>query len=169
MRNDKVFKLTSTALIAALYAVASILINIPIADRISIDAGYIVLGLVCGLFVEWQNMFIAGFGCIAKAMIQFGMFPTSWFPANLVLGYGVTKTARMEKPWQRILFSTLVVFVCIAGIKTLLQVFIFSGGALIPVLTSNLIASVSDSVCLIVGMEISKKINWSRILNNTNS
>ena len=152
-------KITETGIIAALYIVLSIFVQVPLADKISLDLGYVVLGTVAAIFAPWQCAFIAGLGAIAKCFSLTGTFPFAWFPANLILGYVLSIIAKKTDGWKRVVLSAVLVFTCIAGIKTFISYAMYRGG-FIAILTPNIIASVADSICVLIGYLVAKHIRF---------
>ena len=66
MNRELLKKEILTALMTALYVVLSLLVNIPIINKIRLELGYVVLG-VCASFMNcWQLMFIGGVGCLLR-------------------------------------------------------------------------------------------------------
>lgn len=125
-----------TGVMAALYIVLTLFVNIPLADRISLDLGYAVLGLLVGVLPWWSLAFIGGVGCIVKAVSLTGMFPFAWFPANILL-------------------SVAVVFVCIGGVKTAISFILYGIAGGQAVVIPDLIAAAADSIMLVVGILLS--------------
>ena len=144
-----------TGVMAALYIVLTLFVNIPLADRISLDLGYAVLGLLVGVLPWWSLAFIGGVGCIVKAVSLTGMFPFAWFPANILLGILLALFCNRKSKAMKILLSVAVVFVCIGGVKTAISFILYGIAGGQAVVIPDLIAAAADSIMLVVGILLS--------------
>ncbi len=154
--RDSIKKMTETAMMTALYVVLSMFINIPIINRIVLEVGYVVLGACTTFMNSYQLMFIGGVGCVLKAMMTGGNFPFGWLPAQLVLCFFLGNVKKIEKMPVRIIWSIALVFLCICGLKTLIEVPLYQ----LPFwakLGSNSVAAISDAAGLFLGMLITMK------------
>ena len=149
--------MTHTAIMAALYVVLSMMINIPIVNRIVLEVGYVVLG-VCSSYMDYyQLMFIGGSGCVLKALLTGGNFPIGWFPAQLLLGYLLSYLKKSNSLGLKIILGIIMTFFCICLVKTLIEVPVFH----LPFwakIASNSAAALSDSAGLVIGILLSSRI-----------
>ena len=135
----------------ALYVVVSIMVNIPIINRIRLDLGYIVFGYYL------QNFGILGtlvgvIGCIIANLLKGGSFAFAWAIGQafigITLGYLLPKT---KQTWLKILYAIVFLFIGIGIIKTILEVLIYKY-PIYAKFTSNCVAYVADVIPFIIGM-----------------
>lgn len=84
--KDRVKPLCLTALGIALYVALSMMVKIPVVGHISLDLGYIVLGVYCWLFGSAAGAIVGAVGCSMVSLLASGWFPPGWCLANLLIG-----------------------------------------------------------------------------------
>lgn len=151
--KDLIKQMMLAAIGAALYVVVSLLVNIPIINRISLDLGYVVLGVCISFMNPWQLMFVGGVGCILKALLTGGNFPIAWFPSQLLLMLLLSRVKNFDKLYFKIIYVLIAVFACICLVKTFIEVPIYH----LPFwakMASNSVAALVDGLCLCLGLLI---------------
>lgn len=159
-------KITSIALLTALYCVLSAMMKIPFIGAISLDLGYIALTTGCSMFGMW-GAFIGAIGCGLESILfsPYG-FSISWFLANLIIGLGCglvfTKTKNV---WKRIFAILIFVGIGMLGIKTGIECWLYHIPFAIKIV-KNLVAFAIDSFVMIIGLGITYHVEKIIKLNN---
>jgi len=157
-RNQKIAFLS---LGIALYVVLSAFVIIPIVNRIKLDLGYIVFGMYLNTF-GIPGTIVGVLGCIIAELLKGGSFRIAWPIGQafigLTLGCLLPKT---EKTWLKILYSILAVFIGIAVIKTVIEVWMYQFPWELK-FASNLTAFFIDAIALIIGVLLNKKIRITK-------
>lgn len=153
-RNQKIAFLS---LGIALYVVLSAFVIIPIINRIKLDLGYIVFGMYLNTF-GISGTIVGVLGCIIAELLKGGSLRIAWPIGQafigLTLGYLLPET---EKTWLKILYSILAVFIGIAVIKTVIEVWMYQFPWGLK-FASNFTAFVIDAIALVIGVLLNKKI-----------
>ena len=153
-RNQKIAFLS---LGIALYVVLSAFVIIPIVNRIKLDLGYIVFGMYLNTF-GISGTIVGVLGCIIAELLKGGSLRIAWPIGQafigLTLGYLLPET---EKTWLKILYSILAVFIGIALIKTVIEVWMYQFPWGLK-FASNFTAFVIDAIALVIGVLLNKKI-----------
>ena len=153
-RNQKIAFLS---LGIALYVVLSAFVIIPIVNRIKLDLGYIVFGMYLNTF-GISGTIVGVLGCIIAELLKGGSLRIAWPIGQafigLTLGYLLPET---EKTWLKILYSILAVFIGIAVIKTVIEVWMYQFPWGLK-FASNFTAFVIDAIALVIGVLLNKKI-----------
>jgi len=155
MRKNK--KIAYLGIGIALYVVLSTMVIIPIVNRIKLDLGYIIFGYYLKVF-GYSSTIVAVAGCIISNLLKGGSFPIAWAIAQafiaICLSYIFSKT---KKTWIEIIASIIIMYIGIGLIKTFLEVLLFQ----LPLeakLLSNFVAFIADTIPLIIGIFLSRKI-----------
>ena len=154
-------KMTYLAMGIALYVVISVMLKIPIINRIKLDLGYLVFAYYLCEFGMAATL-VGVLGCIFTNLLIGASFPIAWAVGQLFigisLGYSLRKTDRL---YLRIIMSVIAVFIGIGLIKTVLEIWLFK---LPPVakFLSNMAAVAVDSLSFIIGLWLYKKRNIFR-------
>lgn len=149
-------KITTIAILTALYVVLSAFLKIPIVGNISIDLGYIVFAVGCSLFGPW-GAFIGAIGCGLESILfsAYG-FSIGWFVANLIIGLGCGFIfQKTEKIWIRIIAIIVFVAIGMLGTKTFIECALYN----LPIgvkLVKSFTAFLMDSATMIIGIFIIK-------------
>ena len=145
----------------ALYVVLSAFVVIPIVNRIKLDLGYIVYGIYLNTF-GIPGTVVGVLGCIIAELLKGGSFRIAWPIGQafigLTLGYLFPRT---EKIWLKIIYSIISVFIGIALIKTVIEVAMYQFPFNLK-FASNCAAFAVDSIALVIGVLINKKIRIVR-------
>ena len=157
-RNQKIAFLS---LGIALYVVLSAFVIIPIINRIKLDLGYIVFGMYLNTF-GISGTIVGVLGCIIAELLKGGSLRIAWPIGQafigLTLGYLLPKT---EKTWMKILYSILAVFIGIAVIKTVIEVWMYQFPWGLK-FASNFTAFIIDAIALVIGVLLNKKIRITK-------
>lgn len=157
-RNQKIAFLS---LGIALYVVLSAFVIIPIVNRIKLDLGYIVFGIYLNTF-GIPGTVVGVLGCIIAELLKGGSFRIAWPIGQafigFTLGYFLPKT---EKIWLKIVYSILSVFIGIALIKTVIEVWMYQFPWALK-LASNFTAFIIDAIALVIGVLLNKKIRITK-------
>ncbi len=153
-RNQKIAFLS---LGIALYVVLSAFVIIPIVNRIKLDLGYIVFGMYLNTF-GIPGTIVGVLGCVIAELLKGGSLRIAWQIGQafigLTLGYLLPET---EKTWLKILYSIFAVFIGIAVIKTVIEVWMYQFPWGLK-FASNFTAFVIDAIALVIGVLLNKKI-----------
>ncbi len=145
----------------ALYAVLSAFVIIPIVNRIKLDLGYIVFGVYLKQ-LGTAGTIVGVAGCIIGNLLKGGSFPIAWAAGQLFIGLTLgillpkTKSISLQ-----MIYCLTAVFIGIALIKTVLEVWMFALPLQLKFL-SNSAAFAADVVPLIIGVLLSGKIKMVR-------
>lgn len=157
-RNQKIAFLS---LGIALYVVLSAFVIIPIVNRIKLDLGYIVFGIYLNTF-GIPGTIVGVLGCIIAELLKGGSFRIAWPIGQafigLTLGYLLPKTKKM---WLKIVYSILSVFIGIALIKTVIEVWMYQFPWELK-FASNFTAFIIDAIALVIGVLLNKKIRITK-------
>ena len=157
-RNQKIAFLS---LGIALYVVLSAFVIIPIVNRIKLDLGYIVFGIYLNTF-GIPGTVVGVLGCIIAELLKGGSFRIAWPIGQafigFTLGYLLPKT---EKIWLKIVYSILSVFIGIALIKTVIEVWMYQFPWVLK-FASNFTAFIIDTIALVIGVLLNKKIRITK-------
>ena len=157
-RNQKIAFLS---LGIALYVVLSAFVIIPIVNRIKLDLGYIVFGIYLNT-LGMPATVVGVLGCVLAELLKGGSLRIAWPIGQafigLTLGYLLPKT---EKTWLKIAYSVVSVFIGIALIKTVIEVWMYQFPWGLK-FASNFTAFVIDAVALVIGILLNRKIKIIR-------
>ncbi|MBQ1478357.1 MAG: ECF transporter S component [Erysipelotrichaceae bacterium] len=150
-------KMTYLALGIALYVAVSVLVKIPIVNRIRLDLGYLVFGMYLCYFGKAGTL-VGVAGCILAHMLTGGSFPIAWAIAQtfigLVLGFLYEKEKRT---FLRVLYAVLILFLGIEVLKSVLEILFFRLPPAAKFL-SSLAAYIVDLIPFVIGVFLSDKI-----------
>ena len=158
MKLSKTKYVTVTGIGIALYVAVSFLLKIPLVNHISLDLGYIILGVYCYLYGGIVGAIVAGVGCTLVSYLSSGFFPTGWLLGNLAIGFicgWFFQTGRSM--WLNVLVTIASVFLGILIIKTAVEVPLY-GVPLEAKLVSNSVAFITDSITMVIGVLIAPRI-----------
>lgn len=151
-------KLTTIALLTALYCALSATMKIPFIGAISLDLGYIALAIACGTVGPWAG-FVGAVGCGFESILfsPYG-FSISWFVANLIIGCGCGAVFYLtEDTKKRVLSVLMYVGIGMLIFKTGIECFLYHIPFAVKIV-KNAVAFGVDSVVMIAGIGILKKI-----------
>ena len=141
----------------ALYVVLSAFVIIPIVNRIKLDLSYIVFGIYLNQLGPIATI-VGTAGCIIANLLKGGSLPFAWAAGQifigLTLGYLLPKT---EKIYLKIIYSLISTFIGIAIIKTIIEIAMYHYPLWLK-FSSNAVAFIADTIPLIIGILLSKKI-----------
>ncbi len=141
----------------ALYVVVSMLVKIPIVNRIKLDMGYIVFALYLNSFGVSASI-VGVAGCIIANMLSGGSFPIAWAMGQLLVGLTMGSLfPKTEKLWLKILAGVIAVFLGIGALKTILEILMFRFPFWAK-FSSNLAAVLADSIPFVIGILLTQKI-----------
>lgn len=141
----------------ALYVVLGMMVKIPLIGHIQTDLGYIAFGAFCYIF-GWQAFVVGAVGCLFESLIVSGWIPAGWIAGQILIGLlcGIAYK-KSDRVWVHIAVTIIAVFIGVGIIKTGIECVLYS----IPVavkLPKNCIAFAADTIPMIVGMFIGKRI-----------
>lgn len=152
-------KIAGIGILTALYCVLSAMMKIPFIGAISLDLGYIVLTIGCIVFGMW-GAFIGAVGCGIESILfsPYG-FSISWFIANLIIGLGCGYIfKKTNNIWKQIIAILIFVGIGMLGAKTGIECYLYHIPFEIKII-KNLVAFGIDSLTMIIGLFIYRKIN----------
>lgn len=145
--------------LTALYCILSAMMKIPFIGAISLDLGYIALTIGCLVFGMW-GAFIGAVGCGIESILfsPYG-FSISWFVANLIIGLGCGYVFKKTNVlWKQIVAILIFVGIGMLGAKTGIECYLYHIPFAVKII-KNLVAFGIDSLTMIIGLFIYKKIN----------
>jgi uncharacterized membrane protein len=151
-------KITSIAILTALYIVLSAMMKIPFIGAISLDLGYIALTIGCQKHGMW-GAFIGAVGCGIESILfsPYG-FSIGWFVANFIIGIGCGYVfTHYKEDWKKILAIIVFVAIGMLGAKTLIECKLYGIPFEVKIVKS-LVAFTVDSITMIIGLYIGKRI-----------
>jgi len=156
---NKTKKITLLGILTALYVVLSFCMKFTVIGNIQIDLGYIVFAVALCHFGPIGAV-VGALGCAIESILlsAYG-FSISWFIANLIIGIGCGYVYKLfdEELSMRVILTILFVFLGVGLIKTFIECYLYS----IPLgvkIIKNLVATVIDSLAMIVGLCLYPKI-----------
>ena len=151
-------KITGIAILTALYIVLSAMMKIPFIGAISLDLGYIALAIGCQKHGMW-GAFIGAVGCGIESILfsPYG-FSIGWFVANFIIGIGCGYVfTHYKEDWKRVLAIVVFVAIGMLGAKTLIECKLYGIPFEVKIVKS-LVAFTVDSITMIIGLYIGKRI-----------
>ena len=157
--NKSIKKISGIAILTSLYVVLSAMMRVPFIGAISLDLGYIALTIGCSVFGIWGAV-IGAIGCGIESILfsPYG-FSIGWFVANLIIGLGCGYVFNKTKTiWIRII--AIIVFVAIGVLiaKTGIECALYGIPLEIKIVKST-VAFIVDSITMIIGLFVAKRIN----------
>ena len=155
-------KLTTVAMLIALYCALSAMMKIPFIGAISLDLGYIVLTVACGLFGPLAAV-VGAIGCGLESILfsPYG-FSIGWFVANLIIGLGCGYVFKKTNViWKRIIAIIIFVAIGMLGAKTSIECYLYHIPFAVKFVKS-LVAFGVDSIVMIIGLGITKRFEDMR-------
>lgn len=152
-------KIAGIGIFTALYCILSAMMKIPFIGAISLDLGYIALTIGCLVFGMW-GAFIGAVGCGIESILfsPYG-FSISWFVANLIIGLGCGYIFKKTNVlWKQIIAILIFVGIGMLGAKTGIECYLYHIPFAVKII-KNLVAFGIDSLTMIIGLFIYKKIN----------
>lgn len=144
------------ALGIALYVVLSMTVKIPLISHIQTDLGYVAFGIWCSIF-GWYGFIVGTIGCMLESLIISGWIPIGWMLGQVVIGLICGSAYKhCNSAVVKVLLTIIAIFIGIAGIKTIVECYLYSIPFEIKVI-KNIIASVADIVPMIIGMYVGCK------------
>ena len=151
-------KITSIAILTALYVVLGAFMKFPIIGAISLDLGYISLAIGCLTFGMW-GAFIGAVGCGIESILfsPYG-FSIGWFVANLIIGLGCGYTFSKSSNTSKRIIS-IIVFVALGVLitKTLIECALYGIPFWVKI-PKSLTAFGMDTVVMICGLFLGKRL-----------
>lgn len=145
----------------ALYAVLSAFVNIPIVNRIRLDLGYIVFGIYLEHFGLMATI-VGVAGCIIGNLLKGGSFAFAWAIGQAFIGISLgLLLPRTKNKILSCLYAMIAVFIGIALIKTVIEVWLFKL-PLYAKFLSNCAAFAADAVGLLIGILLADKVRIER-------
>ena len=145
----------------ALYVVLSAFVIISIVNRIKLDLGYIVYGLYLNTFGIPASL-VGVLGCVIAELLKGGSLRIAWPLGQafigLSLGYLLPKT---DKIYLKIIYCVISVFIGIGIIKTIIEVAMYQFPLDLK-FASNMVAVIIDSIAMIIGILLTKKIRLTK-------
>ena len=155
MNNTR--KITYIGIGIALYVAVSMIVKIPIVNRIKLDLGYIVFALYLVHFGRTGTI-VGVAGCVIANMMSGGSFPIAWAIGQTFIGLVLgTLYPKEEKLWKKILYAVLILAIGLILIKSVLEIAMFR----LPVaakLLSNSAAWIADLIPFVIGLFLAEKI-----------
>lgn len=160
----KTKKITTLAILTALYVALSAMMKIPFIGNISLDLGYIAFVVALMLF-GYEGIIVGVVGCALESILfsAYG-FSISWAAGNLIVGllfaYGVSRVDYNIK-----FYMGFAMFACLVGIgivKTCIECYLYA----IPIVIKfpkNLVATMIDSFAMWIGILIFNNKTLSKI------
>ena len=151
-------KLTSIAILTALYCVLSAMMKFPIIGAISLDLGYIALAVGCVFFGMW-GAFIGAVGCGIESILfsPYG-FSIGWFIANLIIGLGCGYVfTHTEDTWKKVVAIIIFVAIGMLGAKTFIECNLYGIPFEVKIVKSA-VAFAIDSATMIIGTFIASRL-----------
>ena len=152
-------KIIGIGILTALYCVLSAMMKIPFIGAISLDLGYIALTIGCVVFGMW-GAFVGAVGCGIESILfsPYG-FSISWFIANLIIGLGCGYVfKKTNNIWKQIIAILIFVGIGMLGVKTGIECYLYHIPFAVKIV-KNLVAFGIDSLTMIIGLYIYRKIN----------
>ncbi len=141
----------------ALYVVVSILVRIPLVNRIKLDMGYIVFALFLSEF-GISGTVVGVAGCVIANMLSGGSLPVAWALAQALIGIVMgLYFAREKNTLKRCLLAIPVMFIALSGLKTILEVWMFQL-PLYAKFLSNSVAFIADLIPFCIGTVLSSRL-----------
>ncbi|MBR2577779.1 MAG: ECF transporter S component [Erysipelotrichaceae bacterium] len=154
----KTRKMTYLAMGIALYVVISIMLKIPVINRIKLDLGYLVFAYYLCEFGVIATV-VGVLGCIFTNLLIGASFPIAWAIGQLFVGISLgCLLKKTDKLYLRIIMSAIATFIGIGLIKTVLEILLFKLPPLAKFM-SNLAAVAVDCLSFIIGLWLYKKRN----------
>lgn len=161
--NMKVKDITTIGLLTAVAVVVSSWLRIPLFANIKLDLSYIVLTIAiirCGLF---GGIFVGGVSALLESMLfAANGLSFSWIVANIVIAsiaYGFYKLSnKNEKKYIFIIGIIVACFIGLVVVKTVVECTLFDI-SIITRIPNNSVAFVSDCICMLIGLAVSKRVN----------
>ena len=158
-------KLTTTAILSALYVVLALSLKIPMGvGNISLDLGYIVL-TIAALNLGAPAAIVGGLGALLESML-FSSYGISygWIVMNVIIGLicGIVLNKMNKKDFtikNYIIASIIIIASVFIGVaaKTGIECYLYSIPLIVKI-PKSLTAFVIDSVVMIIGLPIGTKI-----------
>lgn len=159
MKMKPITKITFLGMGIALYAVLSLVMNIPLlaGTHLQTDLGYIAFAVFLMLF-GWQGAIVGIAGCFIESLITSGWVPYGWLLGQAFIGIlcGIIYT-KVKPKWVHFLVTVVAVFIGIAVIKTGVECAMFSIPLIIK-FPKNCVAFVADLIPMLVGLGISYRL-----------
>lgn len=157
-------KIALLGILTALYVVLSFTMKIPLIAHIQTDLGYIAFG-VATVALGVPGFIVGALGCLVVSLLTSGWVPIGWILGQAAIGIicGIAYK-KCKYMWLNILITIIAVFVGVGGIKTLVECYLYT----IPLavkLPKNLIASVADTIPMIIGYLVATKTALKRYIN----
>lgn len=153
-------KVAYTAMLSALYVVLGMSMKIPLISHIQTDLGYFVFG-VAVVILGPLGAVVGVVGCLLESQLINGWVPIGWMAGQLFIGVccGLVFRGRGLKKIDvfDVLFVALVVFCGVGAIKTMIECLLYHIPLLVK-LPKNAIASVADTIPMVLGLFFAKDI-----------
>lgn len=158
MSLDRTRRITATGIGIALYAVVSMILKIPLVNHITLDLRYVVLGVYCYLYGGTIGAIVGAVGCVLVSYFTTGFFPAGWLVGNTAIGSICGSYFKYRKSMAKNILVTIAsIILGILVIKTAIEVLLY-GVPLQAKLVSDSVASITDSITMVIGVLIAPKI-----------
>jgi uncharacterized membrane protein len=151
----------------ALFVTLSLCLQVPIFENYYLCLGYVVMSVYLYSFGIISGTLVGTLGTILYCFLINGLrgMP-GWSLGNIfigiILGLVFKYTKKINKKWLSIIINILAIVIVTAvgilGVKSLVEVFLYSQPFLIRV-ASNIYAFVADIIVLIISLPICGKLN----------
>ena len=156
--NSKTKNIAIYGLGAALYFVLSLTMKIPLIGNITIDAGYIALMVYCYLFGPWAGIICGAIGCALESILMSAYgFSIGWFAMNIIVAFLVGLIAKKNKDVTQVIAIILLSVFLGFTAKTIIECYLYSIPLMVK-LPKSAVAFVVDSIAMIIGYPIARKI-----------
>lgn len=151
----KTKKITTLAILTALYVALSAMMKIPFIGNISLDLGYIAFVVALMLF-GYEGIIVGVIGCTLESILfsAYG-FSISWAIGNLIVGllfaYGVSRIDYNAKVYMS--FAMVACLLGIGIVKTFIESYLYAIPLAIK-FPKNLVATMVDSFTMWIGILI---------------
>lgn len=151
-------KITYLGMGITLYVVISMMLKIPVVNRIKLDLGYLVFAYyLCGFGPS--GTIVGTAGCLIANLLAGGSFPLAWLIGQLFIGLSLGFLfQKTDDLGLRIIMSVISVFIGIGLIKTVLEVMMFKL-PLYAKFLSNMAAFAVDSISFVIGLVLFRTRN----------
>ena len=160
----KTKKITTLAILTALYVILSAMMKIPFIGNISLDLGYIAF-VIALLSFKYVGIAVGVLGCALESILfsAYG-FSISWAVGNLIVGLAFAIGVN-ENNYSLLRYMILALIGCLLGIgvvKTIIECALY-GIPLLVKIPKNLVAAVVDTITMWVGLLIFNKKNYKKL------
>ena len=166
-KNTKTIALIG--ILTALYVVFALTLKIPMGiGNIALDLGYIVL-TISAFKLGMKSAIVGGLGAMIESIL-FSAYGISygWIVMNIIIGLICGYILSRFKPnkYQYLFYGIVIIFAVFVGVsaKTIIECQLYSIPYLVKI-PKSLVAWIVDSIVMIIGIFISKRVVKENIIH----